>query len=598
MEPPRPAHEEFVRQAKQIPDAIAIIGGGNITSYGELDQWSDSLAVELGERGFTRKVIAVYGERTAWLACAILGIMKAGAVFTVMDPAYPAPRLIDCMHASQPAAWLEPPGVQIQRPLEQFITSLKAKIQWIPPGRPVVSCPQSLVGADEACYIAYTSGTTGRPKAVLGTHGPVAHFVKWSANEFGFRASDRFSMLSGLAHDPLLRDLLCPLQVGGTLCIPDAMTHRDPGMLSQWLRDNEVTVSHMTPQLLRTLVDVDEGARWPDLRYAFLGGDILTEPDVAALARAAPRARVVNYYGTTETPQAIAFRLVESRTVREGVGGRVPIGHGIEGAQLLVINDSGRQAAVGEVGEIYVRSPYLTTGYLGNDRLSGERFVTNPFSGDPTDRMYRTGDLGRYQTDGDVDILGRADGQVKIRGFRVEPEEVRVTLERNPRVRACVVRPRQTSNGDETELVAYVVLRTSATNDQQKKLRDYIAARLPSYLVPSSFVFMDALPLTPNGKLDLDGLPVPVTNKGFVAANEATGLEDRLASIWAELLGHTSIGPDDDFFSLGGHSLTVMRLIAQTREAFNVELPMRAVFDHPTLRAQAACIRALIDSDP
>ncbi|HYG61368.1 MAG TPA: condensation domain-containing protein, partial [Thermoanaerobaculia bacterium] len=331
------------------------------------------------------------------------------------------------------------------------------------------------------------------------------------------------------------------------------------------------------------------------LRRAFFVGDALTRRDVERLRALAPRVACVNLYGSTETQRAVAYHEVRHE-VRDGEAPEVyPLGRGMPDVQLLVFNRSGDLAGIGEAGEVGVRSPHLAGGYLGDPGLTAERFVTNPFTGRAGDRIYRTGDLGRYRPDGEVEPLGRVDHQVKIRGFRVELGEIEAVLGRHPAIREAVVVARGES-GDR-RLIAYAV--PAAAAPDARELRGCLRARLPEYMVPAAFVFLDALPLTPNRKVDRKALPEPGRDEpGHAGTEEAaaprTPVEELLAAIWSEVLETGRIGPEDDFFALGGHSLRVTQVLARVREAYGVELPVRSVFESPTLAGLAGRIEEVL----
>ncbi|HLL46924.1 MAG TPA: AMP-binding protein, partial [Longimicrobiaceae bacterium] len=425
--------------------------------------------------------------------------------------------------------------------------------------------------------------------------GPLTHFFPWLKRTFGLVESDRFSMLSALAHDPLQRDIFTPLMLGATLCVPPPEALEAPGRLALWMREEGITVSNLTPAMGRLLADAPPGGAvpgLPSLRRAFFAGDVLTRADVAALRALAPRVTVVNRYGATETQRAIGCFVIDAdggdgfpdETSREAEP--LPLGRGIPGVQLLVLNSARRLAGVGELGEIHVRTPHLARGYLDDPVLTAERFVRNPFTGREDDRVYRTGDLGRYRPDGDVEPLGRADQQVKIRGFRIEPGEIEAVLREHPAVRRALVVAREDVPG-EKRLVAYLVPEgeAPAVPELLRSLRE----RLPPYMVPSSFVALDAFPLTPNGKLDRRALPAPPSVRPAEDAYVAPRgpVEEVLAATWAEVLGVERVGAYDHFFELGGHSLAAMRLLARMRGVLGVELLLRAVFEAPTVAGLA-----------
>ncbi|HEX6040164.1 condensation domain-containing protein, partial [Longimicrobium sp.] len=454
-----------------------------------------------------------------------------------------------------------------------------------------VEAPRVEIGPDSLAYLSFTSGTTGRPKAVMGRHGSLTHFTPWLAERFGLGADDRFSLLSGLAHDPLHRDVFTPLQLGASVVAPDPDETGTPGYLAQWMSDAGITVAHLTPAMGQLLADVPSDAETGTidaLRRAFFVGDVLTRTDVDRLHRLAPTLQVVNYYGSTETQRAVAHFVVprDTSALAKDI---IPVGVGIPDVQVLIRNGAGERAGVGEVGEMWMRSPHIGLGYLGDPELTAARFVEG---------AYRTGDLGRYRPDGVAEIAGRADQQVKIRGFRIEPGEIEAALRAHPAVRDTVVVPR--GEGDGRRLVAYVVAEGDAP--AADALRAYLRGQVPDYMVPAAWVFMGALPVTPNGKVDRRALPEPETSAPVETRTEPrTPTETVLAEIWSALL-KTPVGVHDDFFALGGHSLLATRLIGRVRDALGVEMPLRAIFQSPTLAAMAAEVdgrmRSAADAGP
>jgi amino acid adenylation domain-containing protein len=605
----------FTGHAVRTPQSAAVSDKDGAWSYAELDARSSQLANCLRARGVrTGDVVAVYAHRSAPLVAALVGVWKAGAAFVILDAAYPSARLAECVRAARPRAWLQVEAAGAPpRALEEVLTEsdLLCRLELsrtsardlndddrhdlladCSPGAPDVQTEP-----DAPAYVAFTSGSTGTPKGILGTHRPLAHFLGWHASAFGLSRGERFSLLSGLSHDPLLRDLFAPLWTGATLCIPDAEDIWAPGRLALWMEREGVTAAHLTPAMLQLLASgaTTDAPRLTSLRRAFFGGDVLTRRDVAKLRRMCARdVTCVSFYGATETPQAMGFNVVETEDERFAEDDRagVPVGRGIEGVQLLVLNGAKQPAGVGEAGEIYVRTPYLALGYLNDDALTRERFVTNPFTGDAGDRLYKTGDLGRYMTDGRVEFLGRADAQLKIRGFRVEPGEVEAALASHGSVSESVIVAHADEAGEKS-LVAYVVTRDgrALTDDE---LRDFLASRVPDYTMPSAFVTLDSLPLTPNGKVDRKQLPAPertTAAREFVAPRDAN--EEMLAGLWADVLRRERVGAEDNFFALGGHSLLAAQMVSRVRELFRVELPLRAVFEAPTVARLAARIREL-----
>ena len=586
-------HERFAEQARQHPERIAVADRRRTWSYGALDAASDRLAAELCRRGVGRQeVVAVLGQRSASLAVAVLGVWKSGAAFALLDPAEPARRLADRLRALRPAAWLRlPEAPEAPADVERAVAELvAAERRWTLSGDSAGNAASSAtpaVAADDLAYVTFTSGTTGEPKGVLGTHRPLSHFLEWHTASFDLDAGDRFGLLSGLAHDPLLRDLLTPLWLGATLHVPDPDALGIPGRLHRWMQERRITVAHLTPSLGRLLVPRETpAARLAALRLVCFGGETLTRSTLGEIRALAPTARCVNFYGTTETPQAMGCHVIAPGAVPDAV----PLGHGIDGVHLLVLGRRGRRAGVGELGEICVRSPYLARGYLADEGLTRERFIVNPYREEAADRLYRTGDLGRFRPDGGVDYAGRADAQIQIRGFRVELGEIETVLGGHPAVLWAAVRHRE--EGGEACLAAYVVLAGEPRADSGD-LRCWLRERLPAHMVPATFTVLPSLPLTANGKVDRGALPEPEGPADAGSYVAPRGPEEELmAGIWQDVLGVDRVGVHDDFFALGGHSLLATQACSRIRDVFGVEIPLRSFFESPALTALCRTVAA------
>jgi amino acid adenylation domain-containing protein len=598
------AHAGFLKWAAAAPDRIAVVDPNTTWRYRELDMWSAKLACWLQARGVgPGDIVAVYAHRSAPLVLALLGILRANAAFCILDPSYPAFRLARYLRIAKPKAWLEiapagPPPVDLEAAIQETADDRRLQISNTPEAAlaGIGIGPLEANDCDRPAYITFTSGTTSEPKSILGTHKPLSHFLDWYVRQFGLRETDRFGMLSGLAHDPLLRDVFTPLQIGGTISIPSQDYLCSPGCLFQWMQDQKITVTHLTPAMVALLA---RGSSGPDprakelseLRYAFFGGDILTSRDVAEFSQLAPHTCCFSFYGATETPQVMAwcpaggFRSSDAATSFSTV---VPIGSPIADVQLLILNAAGRLAGIGELGEIHVRTPYLSQGYINDEELTRRRFPTNPFTGKATDTLYRTGDLARYRPDGLVDFSGRADQQLKIRGYRVEPAEVEAILNSYPGVCDCAVIATEDLSGEKRLLACMVEEGHDAVNTDH--LRAYLARSLPEYLIPSEFRFVASMPLTPNGKIDRRALAsgklgVRPTSPRFTPPRNQ--VEASIAEIWRRVLNVEKIGVFDSFFEMGGHSLAAVRLISQLRTAFRVDLPLQALFLEPTIAGLA-----------
>jgi amino acid adenylation domain-containing protein len=592
--------------AAHTPHTPAVTDSKGTLTYDELNRHSDALAAELLEHGVKPgDVVTVFAHRSRSLVIALTGILKAGAAFAILDPALPSRRLIECVKRANPKCWVHlvdaPPEPS---DLVEYITThrlttihVNAKHDGV---RTVTRDVSAFEPADRLAYVAFTSGSTGGVKAVAGSERPLRHFIDWHCRTFDVTAGDTVSMLSGLAHDPLLRDIFTPLWVGGRLAIPDPEELRDPILLARFVSREAVTLAHITPPLAALLAS-GASALPPltRLRRMFFGGDRLTTQVVSAVKQVAPHVECVNYYGATETPQGIACFEVphgDGAQHADHTNGVLPIGRGIDAVQLLVLTPGGTLASVGEPGEICVRTPYLSLGYLGDPELTRQRFVPNPFRDDPADLMYRTGDLGRYTPEGDVVFMGRTDYQVKIRGFRVELQAIETMLLQLPSVAAAVVVAAPGVDGED-ELIAYWVPRSTCGADGPD-LRAHLRRLLPDYMVPSWFVALVSLPQTPNGKIDRRALPPPDRNGADSSSIRTpsrtilptTPVEDMLAAIWADVLHVKNVRRTDDFFELGGHSLLAARLIQQLNEIFSIDLPLRTLFESPTVSAMAAII--------
>ena len=599
-------HERFATQAQRVPERVAVTDPHEVWRYKDLNDRSNQLAHNLLAGGIRRRdVVAIYGHRSASLVWAVLGILKAGAAFVILDPDYPATRLIEILRLAKPRGWLEiesagrPPDA-----LREFLAT-SCHHQLVLPSRSVAEQrgplieyptvdPQVSVGPDDLACLVFTSGSTGRPKGILGRHGPLSHFLPWQEQAYGLCECDRFSMFSSLSHDPLQRDMFTPLQLGASIHIPDPEALEVPGRLAEWMRREEISIIHLAPALGRLLAETgpetaDRAAasdhQLTHLRYAFFVGDVLTRQDVAAIRRLTPEVTCVNFYGSTETQRAVGHFVVPGRGERLHEEGRtedrlaeaVPAGRGIRDVQMLVLNDAGMPAGIGEVGEIHVRSPHLAEGYLDDDALTRARFIVNPFANTPGDRIYKTGDRGRYLPDGNVEYLGRRDRQVKIRGFRIELAEVEAALAQHDAVREVAVVAQRDAR-DQRRLVAYVV-ETQSTSTLA--LRRFLRQKLPAHMIPAQFVQLQVLPRTQRGKVDRAALPRAdgarqPSDTAPVAPRTPT--ERIIAEVWQAELGVDQVSVHDNFFDLGGHSLQSIVVIDRLQKRLSVQIRPRDLF--------------------
>lgn len=611
----------FATQAQRAPDRLAIRDEYGDWSYQELDERSNQVAHYLRAHSIhAQEVVAIYAHRSAALVCAILGVLKAGAIYVILDPAYPVSRLISYYQLAHARGCIQPEAAgPLPAALSEAIVANTIHCQLLLPPSPSLSANAVLqayphtalnqvIDPGEIAAISFTSGSTGSPRGVLQGHGSLTHFLPWQQQTFDLAREDRYSMLSGLSHDPLQRDIFTPLCLGATLCIPPPEQLHTPGWLATWMLREGITITNLTPALLRllTLSLAQSNCTLPSLRYAFIVGDILTRSDVASLQKFAPALTCINLYGSTETQRALGYYIcpryehgtseavpIELSTV--GSKEKIPLGRGMQDTQLLVLNHMHALAGIGELGEICIRSPHLASGYLDDAKLTQERFIVNPFTQQSDDRLYLTGDLGRYLPGGAVEYVGRKDRQVKLRGFRIEPGEIEAALLLHPAIQEAVVSIREDTPG-EKRLVAYLVP-ASAPHDpgiQLPELSQFLAARLPQYMLPSAFVFLEALPLLPAHKINWQALPPPLP--GSELAEEHAAREPRnpkeeiLLGLWQKVLKREQVGIYENFFELGGHSLLAAQLLSSILEAFQVALPLRTLFEAPTVASFATVL--------
>ncbi|HEX4975010.1 MAG TPA: AMP-binding protein, partial [Pseudomonadales bacterium] len=505
----------FGRQAQMQGDKTALCDLDGAWSYRDLERWSNQLAHALQAADLAAEApVVIYGHRSGALVCAVLAAIKAGAAFVILDPAYPEQRLLAAVAQIKPqAALVLERGESAPANLAAVLSgqarddnnasvirhslrvpglrgwSADHAYAHFSEQQPVAS-QQAL---DQLSYLMLTSGTTGQAKVIRGSLRPLAALLDWYPACFGVDENDRFSMLSGLAHDPLLRDMLVPLSLGACLCIPDPALMASPVALRQWLCEQSVSIAHMTPAMAQLIcIDSDKSPRCSTLRQVIFSGDKLSHRTVELLQHFAPSVRVINSYGCTETPQIHSFLHIDAE-----MQGVLPVGQGTPYSQLLLLNEQQRQVGIGELGEIYIRSPYLAMGYA--DVASSEKaFIKNPLNPNDSARLYRTGDFGRYLTNGAVQVLGRRDHQVKLRGFRIELDEIVKQIKSLLHIEQALVCLRADANEAE-RLVAYVV----ASSIDGTLLREQLRRLLPDYMVPSEYFAIDHVPLNPNGKVDM-----------------------------------------------------------------------------------------------
>ncbi|MDX1996288.1 MAG: amino acid adenylation domain-containing protein, partial [Thermoanaerobaculia bacterium] len=595
--------------------------GGEVSlTYAQLDARSNQLAHRLRRLGVgPETLVAIVIERSVELSVALLGILKSGGAYLPIDPSWPSERI---------AYMLDDAQVPVLLTLGRLRTNLpetSAVVLELDDPATLAGEPESPVvpAADDPsalAYVIYTSGSTGRPKGTLNSHRGIVNRLLWMAPAMDLGPDDRFLQKTPVSFDVSVWELFVPLILGARLVYAAPGRHGDPDYLVEWIEQQKVTVCHFVPSMLQAFVAAAAGIeRCTSLRRVVASGEALP-PDLVARWYARLDVPLWNLYGPTETAVEVSYHATSARTA----GAPVPIGRPLPNTRLVVIDASFRPVPPGVPGELTIGGVQVGRGYRNRPALTAAMFVPDPFGDEPGARMYRTGDLARALPNGEIEYLGRIDHQVKIRGFRIELGEIEAALAEHPDVQAAVVLARPGAGGD-SRLVGYVTvvaggdieegghggpplridsdapgsLTTAAVGAAPRgrppgpSLRDFLATRLPEYMIPTAFVTLEAFPLTPSGKVDRKALPEPAevaAASGGVAPRTAT--EEILAGVFAEVLGVERVSADASFFDLGGHSLLATRVVARLREVFAVEIPLRAVFERPTVAALAQTVDA------
>ena len=574
-------------QAAATPDAIAVTHGKLSLTYKELDQRAEQLAQGLRSLGVGPDVtVGLYLNRSLAMVAGALAILKAGGAYLPLDPTYPKERLMFLLKDAEArilvTGYSMVDGLAAQS--EHVVTldpegRLLAHAQYAFEPLAVEVKPQNLA------YVIYTSGSTGQPKGVELTHEGLNNLVVWHRHAFSVSPRDRASQLAALSFDAAVWEIWPYLTSGASVHLADGLPIDDPVAVRDWLVSRAITICFL-PTPLAELVMRLEWPRKGALRVMLTGADTLHHYPPRKLPF-----QLVNNYGPTECTVVATSGTVSPE---EHLDRLPPIGRPIDNIQIYILDEKMQQAPIGEIGEIYVGGRGLARGYRNRPELTSEKFIPNPFTTESRARLYKTGDLARYLPDGEIAFLGRVDEQIKARGFRIEPAEIVKVLDEHPAVQASFVVAREIEPGDK-RLVAYLVLAGEA-QPSYTEMRNFLAARLPEYMLPAIFVRLPALPLNPSGKVDRTSLPDPVaenTLRDHALVKPKTALEERVANIVAGLLGVQQVSVEDNFFLLGGHSLLGAQLLARLSNEFHIELSLHSLFDAPTIERLSQQIEAL-----
>ncbi|MEV8094423.1 amino acid adenylation domain-containing protein [Kitasatospora sp. NPDC085879] len=567
-------------QAARTPEAVALVAAGEQVGYRELDARANRLAhrlIGLGVRPGDR--VGVLLDRSPALVVALLAVLRAGGAYVPLDPSYPADRLgyvlADAevpvlIGTAELAARLEGPVPVLVEPGED--------------GEFADTAPRVRRAPADPAYVLYTSGSTGQPKGVVNTHAGLLNHTLWLRDAFAIDGRDRVLQKTPIGFDVSLWELLVPLTAGAALVLAAPDGHRDPRYLAQVVAEERITVVHFVPSMLQVFLDGADPEALRGVRQILCSGETLPGELVRRCRAAGITAPIDNLYGPTEA----AVHVTRWTCTPEDSAG-VPIGHPVANTALHVLDAYGSPVPVGRPGELFLGGVQVAAGYWGRPDLTEERFLPDPFSADPASRLYRTGDLVRRRPDGALEHLGRLDHQVKLRGLRIELGEIEAVLTSHPAVAEAVVLLREDTPG-EPRLVGYWVPAPDGPGEPaEAEVRAHLARLLPGYMVPAALVAVGAMPLSANGKTDRKALaaaPAPAARTaGYEAPRDE--VEETLAALYGELLGRERVGIRDDFFDLGGHSLLATRLAARIRRDFGVDLPLRDLFDAPTVEALA-----------
>ncbi|MGE0862777.1 MAG: non-ribosomal peptide synthase/polyketide synthase, partial [Vicinamibacterales bacterium] len=579
-------------QVRREPDRIALSCGDQRVTYRELNARANRIARYLAAQGVGRgQVVAICLPRGLEMVASVLGTLKSGAAYLPLDPAYPPARLRFILDDAGAAMVISDSSIA------SVVDARPVRACWLDQEAARLAefggddLPEALV-ADDWIYVIYTSGSTGQPKGAAVRHGAFANLVEWYGHTLGIGDTDRVLLISALGFDLTQKNLFAPLVAGGTLCIPTSETY-DPLALRAEIEAQQITWVNCTPSAFYPLVERNDAATWrrlATLRWVVLGGEPIDMSRLRPwLKSGVGQARILNSYGPTECTDICLAWAFDGGSVDDVI----PLGRPIPNSRLAVLDAAGRPVPVGLAGELWIGGAGLGAGYLHRPELNAQAFRDVTVFGE-TLRMYRSGDRVRWRPDGVLEYLGRGDNQVKLRGFRIELGEIENALRAVPGVSEAVAVVHERDG--HSRLVAYVV---AAEATATEAILAHAAAALPAYMVPSALVRLASMPLTPHGKVDRLGLPEPDALQAPVAADLPAGpTELRLAPTWGELLGVAHVGRHADFFASGGHSLLATRLVARIADEFGVEVPLRALFEQPTLAGVASIIDAQAPRGP
>ena len=592
-------HQLFEAQVERTPDAVALVFEDSRLTYGQLNRKANNLAHYLRHLGVGPDVpVGICAERSFEMVIGLYAILKAGGAYVPLDPDYPQERMAFMLEDAQVAFILTqqklidvlPPNdariVCLDDPLPGEVLSQRQNTGVFGDGnQPCRTRPDNLA------YVIFTSGSTGRPKGVMNTHRAICNRLLWMQDAFHLTGSDAVLQKTPFSFDVSVWEFFWPLLTGARLVIARPEGHKDSSYLIEAVRKNRVTTIHFVPSMLQIFLEDPDVESCDSLKRVICSGEALPyELQERFFKRL--NAELHNLYGPTEAAVDVTYWKCKP----EGSLRIVPIGRSIANTRMYILDRHLQPVPIGVSGELHIGGVQVARGYVNRPEWTDEKFISDPFCDDPEARLYKTGDLCRYLPDGNIEYMGRNDFQVKIRGFRIEIGEIESVLSRHPAVREVVVSAREDNPGNK-RLIAYLAPKQAPPGVDE--LRGFLKQRLPDYMLPAAFVFLNAFPLTFSGKVDRRALPAPAeerqTEKSYIAPQNE--VEKIITSIWQEILKVNRVGVNDNFFDLGGHSLLLVRMQTRLRESFAREIPISEIFRYPTVSLLAKFLAHKNDSD-
>ncbi|MEM9275513.1 MAG: amino acid adenylation domain-containing protein, partial [Cyanobacteria bacterium P01_F01_bin.143] len=586
-------HQLFEAQVAKTPDAVAVVFEKQTLTYTELNTKANQLAHYLQQLGVNPEIlVGICVERSFEMVIGLLAILKAGGAYVPLDPNYPLERLSYMLEDSQPRVLLT------QEHLLERLPNHQAQVicldnDWEKISTNSTVNPESNITIDNLAYVIYTSGSTGKPKGAMNNHSGILNRLLWMQDTYQLTSVDAVLQKTPFSFDVSVWEFFWTLMSGARLVVARPNGHKDPDYLVKLISQQQITTLHFVPSMLQVFLEARDVEQCQSIRQVIASGEALPAQLQHRFWQRLD-SRLDNLYGPTEAAVDVTYWQCQKDNQKQKT---VPIGRPIANIQVYLLDDDLNPVPVGVTGELYLGGVGVGRGYFNRPDLTAEKFIPHPFSNHTVDRLYKTGDLAHYLPNGDIEYIGRIDNQVKVRGFRIELGEIEAMITQHPAVRETVVIAREESDNAK-RLVAYVVSRQESTLTISA-LREFLESKLPDYMVPSAWVTLETLPLTPNGKVDRKALPEPsnlhnLSNDYIPPRNDT---EATIINIWQQLLETQKIGIKDNFFEIGGHSLIATRVISQIRQIFQVELPLRSIFEHPTVTGLAQEIEQGIKSD-